>query len=509
MTTDNLVCKTAKIFAVLFLGVLFVTAFTMTNCAWAQTIGGGQDPINPPGPGTDPPIPDIGGEGGQTDLVHYGNKYDTTSMVYDMPANQGPGGMYTSPMYSPIPWQIEWNGYSDNAIIYDEDGKVNNIYEYPCYSDAAFTTTSSFSDDQYYFLVDDWGDPYTESCEIYGMVVRKDVSFSKSINKKGNPVSFIKLESGAVVFEEGAECSVESIVFAQTYDYLEDYYNGFPYNYDPEVRSIVGKFNVDKISVLCGSNFSIDGDITLNSSNDNIELCIDNFGLLQNYKLKVPVLSNSKLTLNKPLVVEDYDDDYEEVTGKGQLLIMPQDDVTLKVCCEAGNSISAESVFISSGRVDIKGAIDGNLEIGEGAEFSPGNSVGTTEVKGDTGIFTLDEDAFLIIEQDADGMDRLIAKQFVAPDDENAKWLRVENASLAVGSEYTIIEITDGLLGDQVNDSYWLGHLEEDLPFYMTLSVKGNSVVINIDHNVIPEPSTWALLVLGAAGMLYWRKKRA
>ncbi|MBR5162353.1 MAG: PEP-CTERM sorting domain-containing protein, partial [Thermoguttaceae bacterium] len=25
----------------------------------------------------------------------------------------------------------------------------------------------------------------------------------------------------------------------------------------------------------------------------------------------------------------------------------------------------------------------------------------------------------------------------------------------------------------------------------------------------VPEPSTWALLILGAAGMLYWRKRNA
>ena len=31
----------------------------------------------------------------------------------------------------------------------------------------------------------------------------------------------------------------------------------------------------------------------------------------------------------------------------------------------------------------------------------------------------------------------------------------------------------------------------------------------NPDLNKIPEPSTWALLILGAAGMLYWRKRNA
>ena len=28
------------------------------------------------------------------------------------------------------------------------------------------------------------------------------------------------------------------------------------------------------------------------------------------------------------------------------------------------------------------------------------------------------------------------------------------------------------------------------------------------DPNAIPEPSTWALLILGAAGMMFWRKKK-
>ncbi|MBR5161634.1 MAG: PEP-CTERM sorting domain-containing protein [Thermoguttaceae bacterium] len=30
---------------------------------------------------------------------------------------------------------------------------------------------------------------------------------------------------------------------------------------------------------------------------------------------------------------------------------------------------------------------------------------------------------------------------------------------------------------------------------------------MNIDRNAVPEPSTWGLMILGAAGLLYWRKK--
>ena len=47
---------------------------------------------------------------------------------------------------------------------------------------------------------------------------------------------------------------------------------------------------------------------------------------------------------------------------------------------------------------------------------------------------------------------------------------------------------------------------DEGIDFLYWLNADG-SITLG-DHNALPEPSTWALLVLGALGMLYWRKRR-
>ena len=50
--------------------------------------------------------------------------------------------------------------------------------------------------------------------------------------------------------------------------------------------------------------------------------------------------------------------------------------------------------------------------------------------------------------------------------------------------------------------------MDDGLLSYLNLSVVDNhNVRMQIDANAVPEPSTWALLVLGIAGLLYWRKR--
>jgi hypothetical protein len=143
----------------------------------------------------------------------------------------------------------------------------------------------------------------------------------------------------------------------------------------------------------------------------------------------------------------------------------------------------------------------GTMQVKSGATMSPGNSVGTLTIDG---AFILDSDATLLMEQDGSGMDKLIAGSFtVSPDS-------ILELTYGGGSgTYDILVQNDGdFTGDYATDSFWNGLLTPGSAYFWNLSVNGNVVTASVDANAIPEPSTWALLILGAAGLLYWRKRK-
>ena len=58
-------------------------------------------------------------------------------------------------------------------------------------------------------------------------------------------------------------------------------------------------------------------------------------------------------------------------------------------------------------------------------------------------------------------------------------------------------------------DQSWIDMIQSGLPEFVEASIyNGNTVRLKIDANAVPEPSTWALLILGAAGLLYVRKRK-
>lgn len=183
--------------------------------------------------------------------------------------------------------------------------------------------------------------------------------------------------------------------------------------------------------------------------------------------------------------------------------IIKTGDGTMQIYTGAEGQVDAQSLVVSSGRMDIKGYMTGGITVDAEAVFSPGNSVGEAVFGGN---YILSEGATLLIEQDATGMDKLTASSFEI--DPNAI-LELSVESAAPGATYPIIVKSSGAFdGGYENDSFWNDLLTPDSAYFWNLKVDGNTVFATLDANAVPEPSTWALMILGAAGLLYWRKRK-
>ena len=164
-------------------------------------------------------------------------------------------------------------------------------------------------------------------------------------------------------------------------------------------------------------------------------------------------------------------------------------------------SVQFGTITAQDGRLDVKGVYDGTFVIDAPAIFSPGNSIGTLK----TDVFQLNAGATLLMEQDASGMDTLIANTFIIDDDAIIEYVFT---SLQSGAMYEIFNDPNGLEGQYATPEYWASFLSPGDDYFWNISIVGNSVFASVDPNAVPEPSTWALLVLGALGLLYWRKRK-
>ena len=176
---------------------------------------------------------------------------------------------------------------------------------------------------------------------------------------------------------------------------------------------------------------------------------------------------------------------------------------TLQLCFDAQNGVDITSMVVSSGRMDLKGYMLGGIEVDKDTVFSPGNSVGEAKFGGG---YELKDGATLLIEQDETGIDTLTASSFTI--DTNSV-LDLSFESVQPGVEYPIIVNSSGPFSNGLeNDSFWNGLLSDDDAYYWNLTVRGDTVYAAQNANAVPEPSTWALLTLGVAGLLYVRKRK-
>ena len=84
------------------------------------------------------------------------------------------------------------------------------------------------------------------------------------------------------------------------------------------------------------------------------------------------------------------------------------------------------------------------------------------------------------------------------------------------GAVYPILVQNSGEFTDTyARSSFWDSLLSPASQPYWTLCVSGDTVYAKIKDDapvppymLVPEPSTWVLLIIGAAGLLYVRKRK-
>ena len=180
---------------------------------------------------------------------------------------------------------------------------------------------------------------------------------------------------------------------------------------------------------------------------------------------------------------------------------------TLKLFAADEDLINSHSFVVSSGRLDMTKYFKGALTVGEKLDpenyltaiFSPGNSVGSLEITGD---FTLNPGSTLLLEFDETGADSLLVSGTTKFEEGAIITLALDEGASPVPNQQVSFQLPANIATfDNAALSY---------PSYLVgIGYDPTTGVLSatVDANAVPEPSTWALLLLGAAGLMYVRKR--
>ena len=194
-------------------------------------------------------------------------------------------------------------------------------------------------------------------------------------------------------------------------------------------------------------------------------------------------------------------------------------DGTLQIYSSAEKQVDAGHFLISSGRLDMKEYYKGSMEVKSGATLSPGNSIGILTIDGSAlevpvNALTLNAGSILLMEiggSDVSQNDELIViGDLVINEGAVIELVLAEGATLGPNDPFAI-KLTSGnggVIKDAVLAALTSGYFT-DLNFEYYEAGQYYQITGKVDANAVPEPSTWALLILGAAGLMYWRRKNS
>lgn len=178
----------------------------------------------------------------------------------------------------------------------------------------------------------------------------------------------------------------------------------------------------------------------------------------------------------------------------------------LKLLGANNGDLVAGAFNVDEGRLDVKEFFTGNINVKSAGILSPGNSIGTLR---DTGDFALDGGTLLmeIAGPTAADSDQLFVTGNLSLTDGSTILLQfTDSYSLAPNASFEVIldaanseSVIDSVLGSI--DSYYFSGLSYALNADGYWAIMGH-----VDPNAVPEPSTWALLILGALGLFFTRK---
>ncbi len=175
---------------------------------------------------------------------------------------------------------------------------------------------------------------------------------------------------------------------------------------------------------------------------------------------------------------------------------------------------TTDNFVVTSGRVDLEGYMLGNIEVDANTVFSPGNSIGESTFGGG---YILKDGATLLLEVGKEGdtilTDVLNVTGSTTFEDGAIIKIALDSSydNAFEDGDQADIQLPLGILGGEGN-ALDMGNLVFQSSMFDLVGYDAGTGVLSVVYSApaagVPEPSTWVLLLLGAAGLLYVRKRK-